>query len=289
MDFIMNFNQAKLLCLKATNVDKNGKTTVLTVDMNDILILNYIITALCSTAMKHLVFDNTQYVWINRTKLLTDLPILGITANRLTHIFDKLQKLGLLESKHLSTKGNKGSTCYFTATDLLISCMNDQCDMYFNLLGVKNNTSNNISISNINDIDNKDISEVLKITPNRSAKGQSLYDKCVSVINNYTEDEELIQLLIQYLAVRLKIKDKPITQTGWLTLIKKLDTFTDKKSVIQQSIDKQWASFFDIKSSNINTFKCNAGVQSVKMTDEQKAEYKLDIERRKADGKRVSF
>lgn len=218
--------------------------------MTDLVILNYIIDAICSDTMEHIVSDGIQYVWINRDKLLNDLPILGISSNRLSHLLDKLKTLGLIQTKQFSIKGTRGSKSYITVTDLLISCLNSECDQYFSLLGVKNNTSN-ITIDNINNINNINLSEVLKITPNTEKVSNDLYSKCARAIYSYFEDKNLQDLLFEYLSVRLSIKDKPLGGVNqWIGLLKLLSQINRKEDAIRASIKNRWATFVDPDKRN---------------------------------------
>lgn len=83
------------------------------------------------------------------------------------------------------------------------------------------------------------------------AKRPTLFDKCVAEIDKYTDRPELREKLIQFLKIRLEVKDKPFGIESWKGTLDKLDTAVaecgrDYPEIVQQSIDKGWLSFYAI-------------------------------------------
>lgn len=92
-------------------------------------------------------------------------------------------------------------------------------------------------------------------------KRPTLFDKCVAEIDGYTDKPELRNKLIQFLRIRLEVKDKPLGLASWQGMLEKLDQAVaecgrEYVDVVQQSIDKGWLSFYPIdnksKSSRTN-------------------------------------
>lgn len=80
----------------------------------------------------------------------------------------------------------------------------------------------------------------------------TLFDKCIAEIDTYTDRTDLREKLIQFLKIRLEVKDKPFGIESWRGMLKKLDEIAnqycvDYTFVVQQSIDKGWLSFYPIK------------------------------------------
>ena len=134
-----------------------------------------------------------------------------------------------------------------------------------------NNIDNNIEESNIiNDIstqpeDNYDskgyskeelkeefLGSVKKPKTRRNVvRKPTLFDKCVAEIDKFTDLPDLRDKLIQFLKIRLEVKDKPFGIESWKGMLKKLDQAVaecqrDYVDVVQQSIDKGWLSFYAI-------------------------------------------
>lgn len=122
-------------------------------------------------------------------------------------------------------------------------------------------------------------------------KKDNLYTKCIGLIDDYTIDEELRKSLIDYLRVRLEMKDKPLYANSWKGLLNKLDRDFDtveRLAVVRQSIERGYASFFPV--NNTNTIKSESGSRHVpRMTEQdylQEAEQMAELE---AKGVQVRF
>jgi predicted transcriptional regulator len=79
----------------------------------------------------------------------------------------------------------------------------------------------------------------------------TLFDKCVVEIDKYTDRPDLREKLIQFLKIRLEVKDKPFGIESWKGMLDKLEQAVrecrrDYTEVVQQSIDKGWLSFYPI-------------------------------------------
>ena len=93
----------------------------------------------------------------------------------------------------------------------------------------------------------------VKKTPRRRpiTRKPTLFDKCVAEIDAYTDRPDLREKLIQFLKIRLEVKDKPFGIESWKGMLDKLekivyDTRADYVVLVQQSIDKGWLSFYPI-------------------------------------------
>lgn len=83
----------------------------------------------------------------------------------------------------------------------------------------------------------------------KTTKKLSLWDKCVQDIEAYTVNEELREALKDYLKLRLAMKDKPMYQAQWRALLKKIGSCSgDPVSIVKQSTELGYASFYDLKS-----------------------------------------
>lgn len=96
------------------------------------------------------------------------------------------------------------------------------------------------------------LGSVKKSTRRRNVvKRPTLFDKCVAEIDKFTDLPELREKLIQFLKIRLEVKDKPFGVESWKGMLKKLDQavaecMREYVDVVQQSIDKGWLSFYPI-------------------------------------------
>lgn len=130
----------------------------------------------------------------------------------------------------------------------------------------KNNNTNTISINK----ENKTNTKVLVDKP----KKQNKFSKCEDEINEFTDDVELRDLLIQYLKMRLEIRDKPMYINQWKGLLNKLNKLSvnigEQKDIVQQSLDRGYASFYKINTrKRINNESWNINVTSQSYTDDE--------------------
>ena len=82
----------------------------------------------------------------------------------------------------------------------------------------------------------------------------SLYEKCLQEIDNFTHSLIERNCLIEYLELRLAMKDKPIYGVSqWKGILNKLNELVksgeDIQKVIKQSIEKGYASFYPVSSN----------------------------------------
>ena len=109
---IMGFEQEALLSIQ---------TEQLKLDMSDILLMDYIQRAISQPSMiKH--YENGQpYVWLQHSKILEDLPILGIKNDMLKKRLNKLVELHIIKSITLAANKGQGSRSYYTITEVFES------------------------------------------------------------------------------------------------------------------------------------------------------------------------
>jgi DNA-binding HxlR family transcriptional regulator len=264
---ILGFNQSKAIEL--------GLTT------NDLLLLQYIMYANSEPTMKHIVEDEIAYVWLQHAKIQEDLPILNITEGTLKNKLSEFRNKGLIASKTVSNTSGRGSRAYYTITELTTSLINDPVNATKSLQNdAVEGPSHSKMTSNIVLDGDKELNFINEITTQEqdcSSKGYSkeelkeeflgsvkktkrrrpintrptLFDKCVAEIDKYTDLPDLRDKLIQFLKIRLEVKDKPFGIESWKGMLKKLDQAVaecqrEYVDVVQQSIDKGWLSFYPI-------------------------------------------
>lgn len=102
------------------------------------------------------------------------------------------------------------------------------------------------------ELKNEFLGSVKKTTRRRNViRKPTLFDKCVAEIDRYTDLPILREKLIQFLKIRLDVKDKPFGLESWKGMLDKLDQAVaecgrEYVDVVQQSIDKCWLSFYPI-------------------------------------------
>lgn len=127
---------------------------------------------------------------------------------------------------------------------------------------------------------------------------QSLYSKCIAQIDSRDYGTDLHNALVDYLQLRLQIKDKQLYANSWKGLLNKLERdFTNDEERLQsvyQSIERGYASFFPVNRNKKNYTQAdkpwNEGVSGCnKQTKEEKEEMERWQEEMRKKGVQVDF
>lgn len=287
---ILGFNQAKIV-----EYSKNE----LKCDLTDLLLLNYIIYAQANPKMKHTTDEEqNQYVWLHHEHILEDLPILNITSGTLRNRLTKLRKMDLIVSKTIANDAQQGSRTYYRITSFCY-------DMLFETTSFKNDTesephhskmTSNTKVNKdnkVNKVLSKDNTTDFQFGKQKPKK-QNLFSKCVSLIDDKTNNPEIRSLLIDWLNMLLekyRVRNKTLYTNvfkGKLNMLDKYDT-KDWKEIIEYNIQRGYEGFYPI--NNYNNSRVDEGTVShvPSMTEEDYKEQEAFIKRMKERGERVTF
>lgn len=252
------------------------------IDMTDVLLLDYIQRALSQPSMVKAQINFQPYVWLQHSKILEDLPILNIKESMLKKRISKLVSCGLIMSVNSASASGRGSRTYYTITEKFEKLQNTTTDKKLPLVeraGVKNYPSDNKLKKNDNKTISKDIVE-------KSPK-QSLYSKCVCLIDDFTTDAILRELLISFLRNCLdnaKESGKPFYTNNFKGKLNTLKSLSDdnyvQRKIVQQTLDNGWNGFYELKNNKRavkNDSSSDAGRTVKRMTAEEKQKFREDI------------
>ena len=96
-----------------------------------------------------------------------------------------------------------------------------------------------------------DLKEEFLQSKKRKGNHKNLFSKCFDEIIAFTGDIGLRDDLVEYLQMRINIKDKPIVGVNqWKGLLNKLEKLDgDKQKIVQQSIEKGWLPFYPLSDN----------------------------------------
>ena len=273
--------------------------------VNDLLLLDYIQKAIANPKMKHSSSD-PLCVWLYHQKILNDLPILNISESTLKKWLKNLVDKGLLKRETVHSK-SYGMKAYYGVTDKLIELQISQLSqdtwdskpqLMNELRDVKPQLIQDTPDSKLVKKDKILNKTIIKNNNSRKlVKNKSLYECCIDMISVYTKDKPGLEpLLVQYLKMRLEIKDKPLYKNQWKGILNKLDKIHEEegqsyKDIVQFNIEKGYASFFPIPAYNKPSKKkdYNDKLSNEQYTEEERKQIKKWQKEQIAKGERIVF
>ena len=176
--------------------------------------------------------------WCNSTKQ-------GIQKNLKSLIDD-----GLIE-KHEYIANNQRYCTYTTKLHTLYNKV---------AYPIQQSCTNNIDNIN-NNIISKDIiysektDDAFLGSAKNKPKKESMYSKCVNLINDFTEDDKLRDMLVIFLNNCLeasKETGRPFYTNNFKGKLNQLKKFDEKdlKKIVKQTLDSGWLGFYELKTNN---------------------------------------
>lgn len=121
-------------------------------------------------------------------------------------------------------------------------------------------------------------------------KKKSMYDKCVALIDSFTNDSILREMLIKFLQICLSNAsdaDRPFYTNNFKGKLNQLVNLSDdnyiQREIVKCSIDNGWSGFYEIKNNR------NASAKSVNYTNDELDELAEIEEKRREQGLRTEF
>lgn len=243
---IHGFSQEQACKFRKIVTGVKGKEKEIKIDCTDLLILRWLVDFY--PKMVKVEIEGAQYAWVNYKELLNDLPLLDIKKQALADRFQKMCDFGILKHKTIKNNGTYSyygfGTGYYSLIDTEYSntegVYSDTQGVCSQLQkGVYSTTEQNnpSTIYNPSTKDNK---------KERKTK-QAGYD---SIVNGYTENDELRNALFEFIKMRSRIK-KPLTDRALELICKKLDSFGNdertRQLILEQSVMNCWQGVYPLK------------------------------------------
>ena len=154
-----------------------------------------------------------------------------------------------------------------------------------NNIDIYTNTSNNIN-NNTNNLNN--------IFNNKEKKHKNtIAQDLEKAVNEYTTNEELRQALLEFIQMRKDLKSPIKTLNGFRRLLGTLNKLAtkaeDKIKIVNQTLDHEWKSFYELKSNPLPYKNTNNGylagnykptertVQDMNRRDNEKEEWSDEV------------
>lgn len=96
------FSQEAALSMQAT-ITEDGRTKIIKLDLIDLTIIRWIVDFYPN--MKKILIDGTEYVWLDYSTFVEDMPLLALSNQSLYKRCMKMVRLGVLKHKTVRSKG----------------------------------------------------------------------------------------------------------------------------------------------------------------------------------------
>jgi hypothetical protein len=201
----------------------------------------------------------------------------GVGVATITRSIKKLKTMGFIETEMV----NCPTGSYRVIKMIMRSNQNDETGVIKMISNYNsdNNTDNKMVLSKDNTIETTPVD--FQFGKQKSEK-PNLYTKCISIIDEYTNNLKIRTLLIQYLDLCLEMKSiRGANQ--WKGMINTLNTiYSNNPSVtldkiISQSIERGWKTFYPVNTSTTNNTNFS------ETTEMQSKQYKSKVEDRARD------
>lgn len=235
------FSQEAALSMRAT-ITENGRTKTIKLDLVDLTILRWIVDFYPS--MKKVYIDGAEYVWLDYSTFVEDMPLLGLSNQSLYKRCTKMVQLGVLKHK---TIRNKGTFSYY-GFGL----------EYPRLVNGSNKTTNTTSAEHapLADTANANTEQsqlpIAEPEPKPQPKKTRKTNSFDAIIDNYTNDPKTKDLLGAWLQNR-KAKHSAMTDRAIQGNIDKLDRRAQESHMsvneyLDEIVCRGWSGFFPIEN-----------------------------------------
>lgn len=226
-----------------------NKTLIKTFGLNEAILIGELCTEYKYWAKENKLEDDMFYSTIDNIEENT-----GLTAHEQRQAIKSLENAGVLYTELKGVPAKK----YFridvdSVVKILTTSHADFSQLDVKKLHSNNNNKNNnkekLSISK--DIDNTKFEFGAKT----KTKKLSLWDKCVSLIDEFTDDMILREFLIEFLKVLLdnsRESGKPFYTNTFKGKLNKLKSLSDdnyiQRKIVVQTLDNGWSGFYELKT-----------------------------------------
>ena len=171
----------------------------------------------------------------------------GYSRNSVCTALNSLTDKGLLTKEEVERSGRK--YCRYR-TNYLYNTVQPTCTVIQPTC-----TNNKVNSKTINNTISKDIvGDDTTFSEPKKSKKKNLYEKCIDMIVEYTNNMKLQSHLIEFLKICLensRESGRPFYQNMWKSKLTKLSELSDNTDtqikIVKQTLDNGWSNFYEYK------------------------------------------
>lgn len=236
-------------------ITEGGRAKTIKLDLIDLTIIRWIVDFYPN--MKKIIIEGTEYVWLDYSTFVEDMPLLALSNQSLYKRCMKMVRLGILKHKTVRSKGTFSYYAFGPEYSRLVGAPNKAAQAPATAQAPTQDAWADTTNAN---------SEQFQLPvaepepqpqpqPKKARKTKSFDD----IIDNYTSDPETKDLLGAWLQNR-KAKHSAMTDRAIQGNIKKLDQYAQASHMsvndyLNEVICRGWGSFFVINNYRNNGYQ----------------------------------
>lgn len=252
---INGFSQEAALSMRAT-ITENGHTKTIKLDVIDLNILRWIVDFY--PRMKKTIIEGAEYVWLDYSTFVEDMPLLGLSRQSLYRRCMKMVQLGVLKHKTIRSKGTFSYYGFGPEYSRLVDSQGHTAQSPTTTQDPWADATNaNTEQFQTLPAEPQPLIEepAAKPQPKKTRKAKSFDD----IIDNYTSDPTTKDLLGAWIQNR-KAKHSAMTDRAIQGNIDKLDQYAQASHMsvndyLNEVICRGWGSFFIIDNYRNNGYQ----------------------------------
>lgn len=243
-------------------ITEDGRTKTIKLDIIDLTIIRWIVDFY--PHMKKTLIEGTEYVWLDYSTFVEDMPLLALSKQSLYKRCTKMVQLGVLKHKTVRSKGTFSYYAFGPEYSLLVGSHSKAAQAPAATQAPSQDAWADATNANTEQFQ-------LPITepepqpqpqPKKTRKAKSFDD----IIDAYTNDPQTKDLLGAWLQNR-KAKHSAMTDRAIRSNIKKLDQYAQASHMsvndyLDEVICRGWGSFFIIENYRNNGYQQKPRQQS---------------------------
>nr|UVX62063.1 MAG: Replication initiator protein A (RepA) N-terminus [Bacteriophage sp.] len=260
------FSQEAALSMQAT-ITEGGRTKTIKLDLVDLTILRWIVDFYPN--MKKTIIEGTEYVWLDYSTFVEDMPLLALSNQSLYKRCMKMVRLGVLKHKTVRSKGTFSYYAFGPEYSRLVGAHNRAAQAPATTQATAQDPWGNTPNATPEQFQTPayEPQPLLaepepKPQPKKTRKSKSFDD----IIDSYTSDPETKELLGAWLQNR-KAKRAAMTDRAIQGCIGKLDKCAQASHMsvndyLDEVVCRGWSAFFPIENYRNNGYQQKPRQQS---------------------------
>lgn len=253
------FSQEAALSMQAT-ITEGDRTKIIKLDLIDLTIIRWIVDFYPN--MKKVLIEGTEYVWLDYSTFIEDMPLLDLSKQSLYKRCMKMVRLGVLKHKTVRSKGTFSYYAFGPEYSRLVGGHNKASQAPASAQASAQDAWADTTNATPEQFQTPIAEPEPKPQPKKTRKTKSFDD----IINAYTNDPQTKDLLGAWLQNR-KAKRAAMTDRAIQGCIGKLDRCAQESRMsvndyLDEVVCRGWSAFFPIENYRNNGYQQKPRQQS---------------------------